>query len=182
MSRRARARAHHPRRAERVAAVNNFEIAARRAARMTVTDVQEKKQLLTHALNQYMLGKDCARHWGHLTDAANMAETMQKMGNSTGHDAEDIVRRAFEALADAHRRFTSRGTWTLYADEIEKLRWLIQLQEHQLNHCTYGDFDDALNRTRERLAQALAGNGTPGTIVLVGPIGLDAAGAAGAAA
>jgi hypothetical protein len=177
MSRRARARCGHPRR-QKIVAVNNLEIAVSRAKRLTVSDVQEKKAMLTHALNQYMLGRDCAAHWGHLTDAANMAETLQEMRNSTGADATQVLQEAFAVLADAHRRFTSRGTWTLYADEIEKLRWLIQLYEHQLNHCTAGDYQDAQARTHERLAQALAGNGAPGTIVLVGQMGRDGAGAA----
>lgn len=177
MSRRARARAHHPRRAERVAAVNNFEIAASRAARLTVSDVQGQKATLMNALTQYMLGNDCAQHWASLADAANMAETLQDMGHSMGADSERVISDAQTALADAHRRRSERGTWTLYADEIAALKWLIQLHEFQLDHCTYGDLGLALDRTRERMAQALAGNAAPGTVVLVGQMGRDSAGA-----
>lgn len=171
MSRRARARAHHPRRAERVAAVNNFEIAASRAAWLSMSDVQGQTLNLRHALDEYLKGRDCAQHWASLADACNMAETLQAMGNSAGADAEQVVSDAQAVLADAHRRRAERGTWALYADEIDKLRWLIQLHEHQLTHCTYGDLGLALDRTKERMAQALAGNAAPGTVVLVGQMG-----------
>ena len=67
-------------------------------------------------------------------------------------------------------RYTMRGTWTLYPDELESLQWLVTLHTRQLAECDYGEFEKAYQTTSNRVAQARAGNAPAGAIVIVGDV------------
>ena len=76
-----------------------------------------------------------------------------------------------QALHDVHVRHSTRGTWTLYPAELQALDWLVWLHGTvQLPACSYGEFSDALDRTRNRVQQALAGNAPRGALVIDGGI------------
>lgn len=163
MSRRAR------KRAERPVYVNAVQRAIDRAQRLSDTDAAGQRVLVETALQQFVQGIDCARHWASLADTANMAETLAGMGLGSGPHADELIARGQQALADVHRRHAARGSWTLYAHEIDALHWLVALHcRTQLPATSYGELDTALDRTRNRIAQALAGNAAPGTHVLGG--------------
>lgn len=150
--------------------------AIHRAARLSALDVMQQTAIIRHALTEFACGRDCARHWLSLADTANVAETLCEMGIGSGPAAEDVIERAQQALVDVHGRQAERGSWTLYADEIDALGWLRDLHVLQLDVASYGEFDQAMTRTHNRMAQALAGNAAPGTVVLTGQIGQPTAG------
>ncbi|MEY5099131.1 MAG: hypothetical protein RJA36_1850 [Pseudomonadota bacterium] len=162
MSRRARARQHHPRRA----AVNAVQIAISRACKLSGADVEQQMRIVQTAVADFCCGRLCAKHWRDLADTVNMAEALAELGIGSGAEAHAWINAAQQALADVHERHTQRGTWTLYADEIEALHWLRRLHQVQLSSCSYGEFDRAFKRVHERMAQARAGNAAPGTRVL----------------
>lgn len=166
MSRRARQRNIHPRRV----ATNAVQIAINGARALSDDDVRGQIALITRAVDEFTRGIDCARHWLSLADAANMAETFAAMGLGGGADAERVIDDAQRALAEVHRQHADRQSWTLWADQIEALRWLVQLHGTQLGACSYREFDTAFRRTAERVAQAAAGNAPRGTIVLKGAV------------
>lgn len=168
MSRRARQRAHHPRRA---GALNAVEIAINGARRLSDDDVQGRRRLLERARREMACGVQWRLHWGRLADAANMAETFAAMGLGSGPDAERVITAAQRALHDAHVRHAERGSCALYADEIDALDWLVRVHVLQLASCSYSEFAAAYDRTRERISQAMAGNATPGACVVVGLVG-----------
>lgn len=168
MSRRARTRAGHPR--HRVA-TNAVQIAINGARVLDEQDVAGQVMLITRALSEFSRGIDCLRHWMCLADAANMAETLASMGIGSGPDAERVIEAAQQALADVHQRHAERGSWTLWADEIEAMGWLVRLHSTQLRAVSYREFDTAFQRTKQRIAQALAGNAQPGARVVVGLMG-----------
>ena len=172
MSRRARRRqAGH-------VAMNAVEIAINRARKLSTEDVVRQHRITTHALDEFSRGNNCPLHWNSLADAANMAETLAGMGLGSGADADRVIsdaQHAQHALHDVHQRHTQRGTWTLYADEIDALRWLVTLHcTVQLSACSYGEFCDAYERTHNRMQQALAGNAPAGALVITGGIGPNA--------
>lgn len=168
MSRRARTRMQHPRRC----ALNAVEIAINRARKLDTSDVQRQQTLMQTALAEFCRGERCADHWASLADAANMAETLAAMGLGSGPQADRVISDAQRALHDVHTRHAARGTWTLYADEIDALHWLVRLHcTVQLAACSYGEFSDAFERTQNRLRQALAGNAPAGALVIAGGIG-----------
>lgn len=161
MSRRARQRAQHPRRA----AVNAVQIAISRACRLSDADVARQMAIVHGAVHEFACGRDCPRHWRDLADTANFAEALAELRIGAGPDADAVISAAQRALADVHQRHAARG-WTLYADEIAALQWLAQLHAVQLAACSYGEFDTAFRRVHERMAQARAGNAPRGALVL----------------
>jgi hypothetical protein len=164
MSRRARARRHHPRHA----ATNAVEIAINRARKLAAQDVARQNAIVRQAVAEFCCGQHCAQHWRSLADTANISETLAHMGLGAGADALRVINAAQQALHDVHQRHATRGTWTLYADEIDALQWLAQLHLVQLSACSYGEFSDAFHTTANRLQQARAGNAAHGAIVVVG--------------
>lgn len=166
-SRRARQRAHHPRRA----ATNAVQMAINGAALLPADDVRGMLALTERALREFARGVDCRLHWSTLADTANMAETLASMGLGSGDQADDVIGRAQQALHDVHQRAHARGTYTLYADEIDALHWLVRLYVVQLGACSQREFEAAYIRTRDRIHQAAVGNAAPGTCVVVGLVG-----------
>lgn len=166
MSRRARTRMHHPRRA----AVNAVQIAINNARKLPPEDVARQGQIVQQAVDEFCKGEHCAAHWRSLADTANMAETLASMGLGAGADADRVINAAQQTLHDVHQRHATRGTWTLYADEIDSLHWLAQLHHVQMAACSYGEFAEAFTTTANRLQQARAGNASPHAIVVVGDL------------
>lgn len=159
MSRRAR---------ERRAATNAWQIAINGAQALSAADVRGQRLLLERAVSDLSCGLHCGAAWATLADAANMAETLCGMRLGSGPDAERVIEGAQQALADVHGRHAVRGTWTLWADEIDALQWLVRLYVTQIEACSFSEFERAYQRTRNRIAQAVAGNAAPGTRIVVG--------------
>lgn len=170
MSRRARIRSQHIRRSQHVA-VNAVQIAINGARKLSAADVDGHVALIERAYHEYIIGNHCAAHWCSLADTCGMARTLAGMGLGSGDEADSIIDRANAALKDSHDRHATRGSWTLYADEIEALHWLIRLHTTQLRACSYSEFARAFDLTAERARQALAGNAAPGAMVTVGKFG-----------
>jgi len=169
MSRRARLRSQHVRRSGHVA-VNSVEIAINGARKLSQEDVDGQHRLLTRAAREFACGTQCAAHWLSLADCANVAETLASMGLGSGDEADTVIQRAQQALHDVHQRHAQRGSWTLYADEIDALHWLVQLHHVQLAACSFSEFARAMEQTENRLRQARAGNAPAGAVVIVGQI------------
>ena len=166
MSRRARKYAAKP------VYLNAVQIALARVKPLSAADVAGQTALIQHALAQFCQGTNCDAHWRSLADAANMAETLAGMGLGSGDDATRVIELAQRTLADVHQRHTTRGSWTLYADEIDALHWLVRLHcSAQLPACSYGELSDAMTATRNRMQQALAGNAPRNALVVDGGMG-----------
>lgn len=163
-----RARKYHP----KPVYSNAVQIALARVKPLTAADVAGQTALVQHALQQFCQGINCDAHWCSLADTANMAETLAGMGLGSGDDATRVIELAQRALADVHQRHTQRGSWTLYADEIDALHWPVRLHcTAQLPACSYGELGDAMAATRNRMQQALAGNAPRNALVIDGGMG-----------
>jgi len=163
-----RARKYHPKPVHS----NAVQIALARVKPLTAADVAGQTALVQNALQQFCQGINCDAHWCSLADTANMAETLAGMGLGSGDDATRVIELAQRALADVHQRHNQRGSWTLYADEIDALHWLVRLHcTAQLPACSYGELGDAMAATRNRMQQALAGNAPRGALVIDGGMG-----------
>lgn len=151
---------------------NALQIAIGRAQRLSAADVAGQALLMQTALADFCRGVNADANWCCLADCANMAETLAGMGLGAGADADRVINDAQVALFAVHSRHATRGTWTLYADEIDALTWLVRLHTTaQLPACSYGELGTAMDRTRNRLRQALAGNAARGTLVVDGGMG-----------
>lgn len=151
---------------------NAMQIALARVKPLTAADVAGQTALVQNALQQFCQGINCDAHWCSLAGTANMAETLAGMGLGSGDDATRVIELAQRALADVHQRHNQRGSWTLYADEIDAMHWLVRLHcTAQLPACSYGELGDAMAATRNRMQQALAGNAPRGALVIDGGMG-----------
>ena len=150
--------------------VNAVQQAINRARKLAPADVAGQVQLITVALAQFMRGENCGEHWRSLADTANVAETFEAMGICSGPQAQRVIDQAQTALYNVQLRHQQRGTWTLYAHEVDELTWLNAVHSHQLRECSYGEFERALRTTHHRLAAARAGNAPKGALVITGDI------------
>lgn len=153
-------------------ALNAVEIAINRARKLSAEDVERQHGIMKTALAEFCRGHHCDAHWCSLADMANMAKTLASMRLGYGPEADRVIQDAQRALHDVHQRHAERGTWTLYADEIDALHWLVALHcTVQLTACSFGEFEEAFTRTQNRMRQALAGNAPAGALVVAGGIG-----------
>ena len=164
-------KAHRPRPAH----LNALAMALVRAGKLLPAEHAGQVDIIRRALLEFSAGRDCWPHWRSLADAANVAETLSAMGIGRGQQAADVLDSAQAALAAVHRRHAERGSWTLYAAELDALHWLIALHAKQLAECSRGEFERALDSTHERLTQALAGNAPRDAVIVVGQIAAGAA-------
>jgi len=166
VSRRARKRTQRP------VYLNAVQIAIGRARPLSASDVAGQQAIMGKALGDFRQGINCDHNWCALADCANVAETLAGMGLGGGDDCAQIIQAAQQALHAVHVRHSTRNSWTLYPAELQALDWLVWLHTTvQLPACSYGEVSDAMERTRNRLTQALAGNAPRGALVIDGGMG-----------
>lgn len=154
---------------------NPVDAALRRVRRISAEDARMQSGIIKAAIAGLLrAGRDAHQHWLSMADTANMAETLAEMGLGSGPDARRVIGEAQESLAQMHQARQQRGTWALAADERrlieDRLELLRALHVVQLQHCSYGEFQHAFNRTAERVRQARAGNAPKGAIVIEGQV------------
>jgi hypothetical protein len=149
---------------------NALSIVLNKVRKLSAEDQQRQRDIMTTALQEFAAGRDCAYHWRSLADAANMTETLAGMGICSGLQAETIIHAAQQALAAVQGRHAARGTWTMYATELDTLHWMLRLHTTQLAECDYGEFERAYQTTCNRIAQARAGNAPADAVVIVGDV------------
>ncbi len=149
---------------------NAVAIAINGVRKLSAADVAMQRIIVDKALLDFSAGRECATHWRSLADTANMTETLSAIGICSGQQADEIIGKAQQALAAVQQRHAARGTWTLYPTELDTLQWLATLHARQLSECSYAEFERAFNLTRQRIAQARAGNAPRGAVVVEGDI------------
>jgi len=161
-----------PRRAYRPGKVylNAHHIAMAKVHTLQRDDVAQQLATVEHALSQFTRGVDCAAHWRSLADVANVAEQLGLLGIGSGAQADEVVATAQRVLAEVQLRRRVRGSWTLYAPELDALKWLQALHREQLQKCDYTEYERALAATHEKVSQARAGNAPAGALVIQGDI------------
>lgn len=150
---------------------NAVQIAINRVRKLSAADVAMQSTLAATAVREFSQGINCAARWRDLADISNLTESLSRLRICSGDQADELIAGAQQALADVHVRHAERGTWTLYADEIDVLQWLVSLHTKQLQECSYGEFEDALQQTKHRLEAARAGNASPNAVVVMGLVG-----------
>jgi hypothetical protein len=167
MSRRARQRkAYRP----KLVALNAIQRAIEGAALLPREQVAGIKAILANALVAFGRGEQCAGHWRSMADALNVAEGLAAIGICSDDDSTDRISAGQQALANVQQRHTARGSWTLYPAERQALDDALWLHGIQLEHTSFSEYERAVDNTRERIRQAIAGNAPRGAVVLQGAI------------
>lgn len=137
---------------------------------LEVRDVAGQVHIARTALSELGRGVDAWRHWRSLADTANMAESLAALRIGAGEHAAGVIRGAQQALADICSRMQQGRSHALHHHEVDALQWLVSLHRLQLAACSYAEFERAFQATRERVAQARAGNAPRDAIVIEGEI------------
>jgi len=132
-------------------------------------DVESQLHIARTALAELGRGHHTLQHWCSLADTANMAESLARLGIGAGPDAEHVIQLAQHTLNAIHGRLQA-GTVAMKHAEIEALLWLISVHATQLRACSYSEFDAAFCGTRNRIAQARAGNAPARAVIVEGEI------------
>lgn len=164
MSRRARQRF------DRRVILNPIAVAIEGAARLPAADRIALQGIVQHALDSFRRGADCAAQWCVLADALNIAESLARLGIASDADSMERINAAQRALATAHQRHSTRGTWALRGAELQALDAGLWTHRIQLDYCSLREFERARHDTAERMRQARAGNAPAGAVVIEGAI------------
>lgn len=104
--------------------------------------------------------------WCHMADALNVAQALAELRIAGDHAT--AFEAAQTALADVMERHPGGGGWVLRGAEIAALDHALWLYSVQLQHCSRGELGMAVQRTLNRMQQALHGNAPPGARVVDG--------------
>lgn len=162
MSRRARTRR------DRRVILNPVQVAMQGVALLADEDRTALQRIADNALLAYSCGDDCATQWCVLADAMNVAETLARAGICSDAGSQRYIWRAQAALSAAYGRHQERNTWAMRGPELVALGDGVLIHRIQLEHCSVREYCNAVEATKERMRQALAGNAPAGARVLVG--------------
>lgn len=125
------------------------------------------------AVDAFRTGQGTAAHWANLADGMNVGEVLCEL--QIGSNLAPQFQAAQQALAAVHRRHAERNSWTLRADELASLTDAVWCAGVQMQHCSQGEMQDAINTVKRRTAAALAGSVAAGTTICVGLLGATTA-------
>ena len=141
------------------------------AAKLPADDVARVKAGLARAFTEFGCGRECRDHWACMADAMNVAESLANAGICSDDGSRDRIHAAMTVLADVVSRHQAGGSWTLHADERQQLDDGLWLHGIQLEHCSFSEYERAIQDVRNRVSQARAGNAPKGFKVIQGEIG-----------
>jgi hypothetical protein len=121
---------------------------------------------LRAALTNLRTGRDTASAWCELADGMNVAEQLAHRGIVS--DRLQVFLQAQAALHAVNTRNQQRGTMTLRAEELAALRLGRFFHFVQLDYCTQGEMQAAIEAVKRKVQQALAGNAPRDARICVG--------------
>lgn len=166
-----RPHAHRPRFARRVI-MNPIAVAIESAQKLSERDRLALQGIVRQAFDEFTRGREPARQWVVLADALNVAESLAAppLRICADNASRQRIADGQRVLAHAHQRHTQRGTWALRGPELGALGDAVWLHGVQLDHCSLGEYERAIEFTRRRVQQARAGNAPAGAIVIEGAL------------
>jgi hypothetical protein len=140
------------------------------ASKLSTDEQAQFKGIVTTAFDALRTGVHAAEQWPVMADALNVAEQLALIGICSDAASRDRIDAAQRVLAQQHQRHAARGSWTLYPAEITTLDDAAWLARVQIEHCSKGEFERAVNTARNKVRQARAGNAPRGALVIEGAI------------
>jgi hypothetical protein len=161
-------RSNRPRKAYRPTGTRTdaFLHAMDRASLLSTRQQAELIAPMQKALEEFRLGRGSAAYWADLADAVNVGEALAAL--RIGSNLVPYIEHAQAALASVHARHAAGGSWTLRGPELAALDDAVWAAGVQIQHCSQGEMQTAIDRVKRRMAAALAGNAAPGSVVCVG--------------
>jgi len=155
----------------------NFDLVGRAIDCVATLTTEQRASLLgpvRTAFEAFRTGRGSKAAWCDLADAMNVAEALTEARLASDHVG--TFERAQSALASVHGRAQMRGSYTLYPAEITALDDAVFVHGIQLEHCSQGELQNAIDAVKRRVHAALAGNASPRARICVpGHLGRAAA-------
>lgn len=104
--------------------------------------------------------------WRTLADTISLAAEYSCMGIASDDESRAVIAAAQQAIEAVAVRHHQRGTWALYAGEVQALEDLIERYEIQMDFVSVGEMERAIDKVRSRTVAALRGHGQPGIKVV----------------
>lgn len=108
------------------------------------------------AFGRFRAGRGGTAAWRDMADALNTAEALVDLG--IGSDQAETFQAAQAALATVGSRHQLTGSWTLWASEVRVLDRALAVYALQLQVCSTREWRTAVQRVRDVVRGALAGN------------------------
>ena len=117
---------------------------------------EEQKLLLfkrtIKALNSMQFGVNLTKYdFTSLCDMLNISLLLAEKGN--GRDSLPELYEAREALQDATQRFINTEKLGFYGPELKAVKVALTIHQSQLELCTFGELNEALNEQERRIAK-----------------------------
>lgn len=139
--------------------VNPIEHAMASARCFTPAQLEQLMAPNRAAVHALQFGQFNDHHWRVLADAFNIAEVLARppvnIANDHQQDFEE-AQTALYALSEQHR---DRGTWTARSDQLLAVKAAMEIFQIQLENVGQGEFERAVEKLKQRMIQALRGNG-----------------------
>lgn len=149
---------------------NAAALAIELASKLSQAEQAQFKDIIANAFAGLRGGIEPAAQWCVMADALNVAEQLALIGICSDSASRERITAGQLALAALHTRHAQRASWTLYPAEITTLDDAAWIARVQIEHCSKGEFERAVNSTRNKVSQARAGNGPRGAIVIEGAV------------
>lgn len=138
---------------------NPLAIAFDNVRKLTPDEQREHLRPAREALAGLRSGSGSLGRWRDLADALNIAEALGAL--SIAGNLLDDVRAGQAALSRVLDRARDTTKWRLEHSEAIALDDALFVLRVQLEHCSAGEQRRAVDNVRNRISQALAGNGGP---------------------
>lgn len=113
---------------------------------------QALRMLELQAVDAFAKGHAVKSDWRVIADMSNIATTLAMDG--IGPEVLAVIKRAEHALGEAHRRQREYGRLGMTGPELQAIRDLHAFHDLQRQSITFGEYEKAIERTRDRIVSA----------------------------
>lgn len=111
------------------------------------------------AVHALQFGQFSDHHWRVLADAFNIAEVLARPPVNIANDHQQDFEEAQTVLYALSEQYRDRGTWTARSEQLLAVKAAMEIFQIQLENVGQGEFERAVEKLKQRMIQALRGNG-----------------------
>lgn len=147
--------------------LNAMERAIELSQRLPKRDQLSLKFFTMNSLEKLRKGQGVEFDVRNIIDALNVGEELSVIGICSDANSRTMIQNGQDALMRLYQRHKERSSWTMKSDEMSALNEALFIHGVQLEYCSMGEFLRAQKTVKEKARQALAGNHSEFTKVLV---------------
>lgn len=138
---------------------NPILLAMASAAALTPEQVRTLMAPNLAAVHALQFGKFNSDHWRALADGLNVAEVLARPPVNLANDHASKFDEAQKVLFALSEQYRDHHTWTARASQLLAVKAAMEIFQIQLENVGQGEFERAVEKLKQRMIQALRGNG-----------------------